>query len=272
MPDTAGRPTIRSTTTTLGFPDGVAPTRLRELGREQLSRYPNAKVFEHRVETLAGSAEDGFSAHAEGHAWRGRVVVVATGVIDHYPRFDGWEACVGRSLYWCIACDGYENRGRSALVVGHTDDAAAEALQLQALTDRIRLLTNSPTDEISDAFRQRLTAAKIPVVDDRIDAVSCADGMITRVHTKGGLELDAEAVFSIQGATPQTALAEQLGVALAATGWIRVDSEQKTNRPGVFAAGDVTSLHSHQVPAAVHEGAQAASAANYFLYPPRMRL
>jgi len=41
--------------------------------------------------------------------------------------------------------------------------------------------------------------------------------------------------------------------------------------PGVYAAGDVTSLHSHQVTAAVHEGAQAASAANYFLYPPELK-
>lgn len=40
---------------------------------------------------------------------------------------------------------------------------------------------------------------------------------------------------------------------------------------GVHAAGDVTSLHSHQVSAAVHEGAQAASAADYFLYPPELK-
>ena len=38
--------------------------------------------------------------------------------------------------------------------------------------------------------------------------------------------------------------------------------------PGLYAAGDVTSPHDHQVSAAVHEGNQAACAANYFLYRP----
>jgi thioredoxin reductase (NADPH) len=50
-----------------------------------------------------------------------------------------------------------------------------------------------------------------------------------------------------------------------------VDTEQKTSVEGVYAAGDLTQLHSHQVSAAVHEGAQAASAANYFLYPDELK-
>jgi len=50
-----------------------------------------------------------------------------------------------------------------------------------------------------------------------------------------------------------------------------VDSEQITSIPGVYAAGDVTRLHSHQLTTAVHEGGQAASAANYFLYPAELK-
>ena len=170
-----------------------------------------------------------------------------------------------------ITCDGFENRGRSILVVGHTDAAAGEAMQLHSLTDRIRLLTNSHRHEISPKFQQRLENAKIPVIDDHIRSVEGDGGMMTAVITRGGLRIELDSLFSIQGATPETALAQQLGVKLAPSGWIDVDSEQKTSVPGVYAAGDVTSLHSHQVTAAVHEGAQAASAANYFLYPPELK-
>ncbi len=45
-----------------------------------------------------------------------------------------------------------------------------------------------------------------------------------------------------------------------------VDTEQKTNVPGFFAAGDVTRPHNHQITSAVHEGGMAAAAANYYLY------
>ena len=47
-----------------------------------------------------------------------------------------------------------------------------------------------------------------------------------------------------------------------------VDLDQHTSVPGLYAAGDVTSPHDHQISAAVHEGNQAACAANYFLYRP----
>jgi thioredoxin reductase (NADPH) len=62
-----------------------------------------------------------------------------------------------------------------------------------------------------------------------------------------------------------------LGVKLYENGYIDTDIEQRTNIPGVYAAGDVTRIHSHQITTAVHEGATAASAANYYLYPPELK-
>lgn len=256
----------------LGFPDGIATIGLRELARRQLEPYEQVTFAHHVVQRISGDGEQGFTVTGQGgHEWHGRVVVLATGVLDHFPHFPGWEAYVGRSMFWCITCDGYENRGRRILVVGHTDASAGEAMQLHSLTDSIQLLTNSHSYEISPKFRKRLDNAGIPVIEDHIHEVEGVDGMMTAVLTRGGVRLELDALFSIQGSTPETELAKQLGVRLAPSGWIDVDSEQKTSVPGVYAAGDVTAIHSHQVSAAVHEGAQAASAANYFLYPPELK-
>jgi thioredoxin reductase (NADPH) len=274
--DTArGRSTHRQTNHNyLGFPDGVPIQEFRELGRRQLAHYSEVTIRPETVVRMSGlEGGEGFVAHTEQGRFGGRVVILATGVLDHYPHFEGWEPCVGISLFWCITCDGYENRGRNILVVGHTDTAAGEAMQLLSLTGRITLLTNSGHPTISDRLRRRLTAAGVPVIEDRIESVGCADGgRIEIVRTAGGVQIPTEAVFSVQGASPETRLAEQLGVALAPNGWIAVDTEQKTDVPGVYAAGDVTSIHSHQVTTAVHEGAQAASAANYYLYPPEVKV
>ncbi|MBF9070778.1 NAD(P)/FAD-dependent oxidoreductase [Streptacidiphilus fuscans] len=255
----------------LGFPDGIATVDLRKLAEEQLARYPNAGIAHHRITDVRGDAERGFTLYAQGGSWRARTLLLATGVLDHFPHFPGWEAYVGRSMFWCITCDGYENRGRRILVVGHTDAAAGEAMQLHALTDRVQLLTNSRADGISPRFRRRLESAGIPVIHDRILGHEGDDGLLRAITTHGGLRLELDALFSIQGATPETVLAGKLGVRLADTGYVAVDTEQKTSVAGVYAAGDITALHSHQVTAAVHEGAQAASAANYFLYPPELK-
>lgn len=255
----------------LGFPGGIATVDLRRLAAEQLARYDNARVVHHLVTGVERDADGGFTLRSQGHRWRARTIVLATGVLDHFPHFPGWRSYVGRSMFWCITCDGYENRGRDILVVGHTDAAAGEAMQLHALTDRVRLLTNSHRDDISERFRRRLAGAGIEVVHDRIQEAEGADGLLRAVVTRGGRRLGLDALFSLQGATPETALARALGVRLNDAGYVVVDSEQKTSVPGVHAAGDVTSLHSHQVAAAVHEGAQAASAAHYFLHPPELK-
>lgn len=257
----------------LGFPGGVRTVHLRELGLQQLAEYEKVKVLHHKIERISGSALSGFTAHtqSQNHAYAGRVVILATGVLDHYPHFHNWESYVGVSMFWCITCDGYESRGKNVLVVGHTNDSASEAMQLHSLTDRIQLLTNSHSFEITETFQTRLANAGIPVIHDRIHSVEGENGQIHAVLTSGGLRLEVERLFSVQGETPETYLGAELGVARNEKGYILINSDQMTNVPGVYAAGDITYLHQHQVTAAVHEGAQAGSAANYFLYPPELK-
>jgi thioredoxin reductase (NADPH) len=255
----------------LGFPGGIPARQLRERGYEQLAEYDEeVTVLRHKVETLARGG-DGFIASGQAGEWTARAVILCTGVIDHYPHFEGWDAYVGRSMFWCITCDGYACKGQKVVVAGHTDETASMAMQLTRMTDDVTLLTNSESFEISDRFVKRLDRAGVRIVRDKIDEAVGQDGLFEALILKSGDRLPLEQLFSHQGATPQTELAEQLGVLLAANGYILTDSEQKTSEAGVYAAGDVTRLHSHQITTAVHEGGTAASAANYYLYPPELK-
>jgi thioredoxin reductase (NADPH) len=254
----------------LGFPGGVPARRRRGGGRDQLAEYPQVTPLEHKIERVRVKG-DQFIAEAQARAWSGRAVILCTGVIDHYPHFGGWEHYVGRSMFWCITCDGYSCKGERVVVAGHTDASASEALQLQRFTDKLTLLTNSDECAISQGFQERLRRAGIPLIHDKIVAAEGHDGQLAALCTRGGQRIELDQLFSQQGATPQTKLAADLGAQLSHQGYIVADSEQKTSVPGVFAAGDVTRLHSHQVSTAVHEGGQAATAANYFLYPPDLK-
>jgi thioredoxin reductase (NADPH) len=254
----------------LGFPGGVPARRLRELGREQLADYAEVTVLERKVEAMRRDGEL-FVAESQAGEWRGRAVILCTGVIDHYPHFEGWDEYVGRSMFWCITCDGYGCKGERVVVAGNKDASAAVALQLQRFTDKITVLTDSQECLIGAEFQERLRRAGIPLIHDKIAEAIGSGGRFEAIRTKGGRRIELDQLFSQQGATPQTKLAEDLGVRLSRNGYIETDSEQKTSVPGAYAAGDVTRLHSHQITAAVHEGGQAASAANYFLYPPELR-
>mgnify|MGYP006173944093 CR=1 FL=1 len=59
-----------------------------------------------------------FVASGQSDDWCAPAVIICTGVIDHYPHFEGWEEYVGRSMFWCITCDGYGCRDARVVVVG----------------------------------------------------------------------------------------------------------------------------------------------------------
>lgn len=254
----------------LGFPGGVRARRLRELGYRQLEEYPQVEILTCEVERVERSG-DRFQAWAGPGAYRAQAIILCTGVVDHFPAFAHWRDYVGRSMFWCITCDGYEAKGQRVVVIGSANDAAATALQLQRFTDRLTVLTNSEDCRITPEFQARLARARIPLIHDRIARVIGQDGFFTALILESGARLDLDQAFSQHAITPRVELARQLGVALADNGYILVDVEQRTNVPGVYAAGDVTRLHAHQVSTAIHEGGQAACSANYDLYPPDLK-
>ncbi len=89
-------------------------------------------------------------------------------------------------------------------------------------------------------FQARLEEHGIQIhADDELDHFEGADGRVTRVVTKRGLELDADAVVIGVGAVPDVRLARTAGLEIADSGGVLVDSRLQTPVQGVYAAGDI---------------------------------
>jgi thioredoxin reductase (NADPH) len=203
-----------------------------------------------------------------------RTVILATGVFGHFPDFPGRDECVGRSLFWCIHCDGYESIDHQVAVVGHEEDAVSTALDLLEFTDRVTMIAGRPEGfEVPASRLADLAAAGIAAHPCGVADYENHDGQITAVvlDDASRTRLPVEQVYTVRRTRATNDLARQLGLELNPIGQIVVTSEQHTNVPGVYAAGDATSLHDHQLSAAVHEGNQAACGANYHLYRPAQR-
>jgi thioredoxin reductase (NADPH) len=252
----------------LGFPEGVPARELRARGTAQAERY-GARFSGSEVVAIRRTA-DGFALEGSGgERYRARGVILATGVRDNWTRFPGFEEFIGRSLHWCIVCDGYEMRGKQVIVAGNDDEAATMAVQLRRFTPDVTLVTNDGALGLTPEAANRLARRDLPVVIGRItrgQARAGEPGMLASLRLEDERELPAEHLFSHQGATPQTALARSLGVALSGGGYINVDTEQRTSEPFVYAAGDCTRLLAHQIVTAAHEGATAAQTLNYDLF------
>lgn len=249
----------------LGFPDGISIVDLCERGRRQAERF-GARFFDAGVTDLQRT-DRGFIAHASDSSFEGRAAILATGVTDRWVTFPGYEAYIGRSMHWCIVCDGFEMQGQQVVVVGADDHAAELAVQLLGFTSQVCLLTNTERDAMSDRSLDLLRQHRIQLKRGHIvGATQRSPGYLASLIIAGDDEVAVDHLFSAQGAEPNSRLAERLGAELSSAGYIRVDTEARTSVPGLFAAGDVTRLFSHQVLTAAHEGSTAAAALDFTLY------
>jgi thioredoxin reductase (NADPH) len=249
----------------LGFPDGISIVDLGKRGRTQAEQY-GARFYE--TEATSISRLDGeFEVTAGQHKLCGRAVILATGVTDNWVEFPGYEEFIGRSMHWCIVCDGYEMQGQRVLVVGDDEHAAQVAMQMVRFTNDVSLLVRMEAPEMDQRLRQALSARGIRVMSGEIATARAREpGVFAAVVLAGGEEIEVDHLFSEQGARPNVALAESIGIDLTDDGYIRVDTEGRTSMAAIYAAGDVTRLFSHQVVTAAHEGATAATSLAYDLF------
>ncbi|MBV9127567.1 MAG: NAD(P)/FAD-dependent oxidoreductase [Verrucomicrobia bacterium] len=263
-----------------GFPKGIRAAELARRGRQQAARFGVEFCTSTLVENIAqvavpapGDERAPFAIDLrplDGKAaksLRARALIFATGVTDVLPPFPHAERYVGKSFFWCLHCDGWLVRGKRLGVVGNGDDAAAMALQLLDFTPQVSLLCLEKECRVSPEKQTELQAHGIGIFMERIIAARGRAGRFTALQLEDGRELPIDYLFSALGETPNSQLAARLGVGLDAKGFIQVNVEQETNLPGVFAAGDVTSLPGQQVVNAVHQGAMAAINATCFLRP-----
>ena len=254
----------------LGFPHGVSAVRLRDLGQAQARRF--GVVFQDAEVTAVREERDGFRLSTRKGPVHGRTLIWAAGVHDLWPDFARARRLVGRHLFWCIVCDGWRARDRDLVVLGDTDAAARTTLQFLTYTRKVTMVTDRARGRLSARARAKLRAGGVDLVEGRVLRVVASKERIGRIVLADGRSLEADVLFSLYGSTPRTDLLRGVPVALAPNGHVRVDDKNHTTHPRLFAAGDVTDKHSHQVVSAAHGGAMAAQGANQVLYPPFQRL
>lgn len=98
------------------------------------------------------------------------------------------------------------------------------------------------------------------IVDVRGAVGECrhAAGQIQALGMGDGTLVECEMVFVSTPKRPRTELARRLGARADAGGYLETDDAGRTTVPGLYAAGDATAGHSHQVTTAAHLGAKAA--------------
>ncbi|MDQ2871449.1 MAG: NAD(P)/FAD-dependent oxidoreductase [Acidobacteriota bacterium] len=239
--------------------DGIEPAELLRIGREQLQPYGVEMIL--REVTDAAVAQDGFRVTlGDGRVLAARRLLLASGVVDRLPEFEGAAEMYGRSLFHCPYCDGWESRDMPLAAYGPGREAYGLALALKTWSQDVVLCTGGDA-RLAARDRARLRRLGISVREEAILRLEGDEGRLRRIVFAAGEPLDRGAMFFKTGQHQRSPLAQRLGCDFNSRGTVRTNRFEGSGVPGLYVAGDA-SEDVQLVVVAAAEGAKAGFAMN----------
>lgn len=208
----------------------------------------------------------------DGSTAEGKTLILAMGSNKRHLGAPGEKEFSGKGVTYCATCDAFFYRNKVVAVLGGGDSAVEGAAIAAQVASKVYLIHRRDTFR-AEPYWVDMVKSKPNVTfvlntnvleikgDQKVRSI--------RLDTpfEGSDELAVDGVFIEIGADPATKLAIELGCEVDPKGYLKVDAAQRTNIPGVFGAGDMTSGSNHfaQFTTAAGEASVAANSAFNFL-------
>jgi thioredoxin reductase len=240
--------------------EGLSPSAFLKEARRELTRYNSVSFCQTRVTDIT-PAEEGFEfTCADGTGGVASKVLLATGIVDELPEIAGIEPLYGVSVHHCLYCDGFEYASKPVAAFGKGDKGVDLAVMMKHWIADV--VACSDGTEVSPNATQKLKHHGIPLWSQPVVALEGANGALTKIKFKGGLELLRSGLFFSTGCHQASDLSKRLGCKRDEKGGVVTDpATEETSVQGVYVAGDV-SRDVLLISIAIAEGAKAAVAIN----------
>jgi len=172
---------------------------------------------------------------------------------------------LGKGISYCATCDAMFYDNKIVAVIGGSDSANTASLYLAEIAKKVYQIyrKNKLRGEV-DWIDQVTNNKKIEVIYNteviRLKGKEKLEKIILNVPYQKAQEIIVDGLFVEIGTVPQKRLIQQLSLDTDKNGYIKVSSDQRTNRIKVWAAGDITTTSNNfrQIITACSEGAIAA--------------
>jgi len=200
-------------------------------------------------------------------------LIITTGCHHRELEVPGEKEYSGKGVSYCALCDGAFFKGKKVIVVGGGNNAATSALILAHLTPNVKLIHRRDNLRAEEILLEDLRKTRVEFIwNTEITEIKGDKTVksVTTVNNKTGeqKEIEADGVFIQVGEIPNSDFAKNAGVQTDDYGYIVVDSQQRTNIPGVYAAGDVITNPVKQIGTAVGQAIVAATDAFGYIRRP----
>jgi thioredoxin reductase (NADPH) len=257
-----------------GFPEGIMGPEMMAKLRAQAERF-GARMLTEQADRVQLASEPG-GVH---RVWVGdtehqaRTVILAMGA-EHKKLFIPGEVELGgRGVSYCATCDAAFFRGGETLIVGGGDSAMEEAIFLSKFASKVTIVHRREGFRASKIMLDRARAQEniellTPyTVKEFVAGENGALGhaVLSNVDTGEEREIAVSGAFVAIGHDPQSAIVRDQ-IDTDENGYVLTEGKStRTNRPGVFAAGDLVDFTYRQAVTAAGSGCEAALDAEWYL-------
>ena len=201
-----------------------------------------------------------------------RSLVLSTGARWRNLGVPGEAEYRNKGVAYCPHCDGPLFKGKRIAVIGGGNSGVEAAIDLAKIVGHVTLIeydSKLRADEVLQKKLRSLSNVEI-VTNGQTTEITGAngkvDGLVVKDRASGEeRRVELEGVFIQIGLVPNTEWLTDSGLDLTKFGEIAVDEEGRTNIPGVFAAGDVTTVPYKQIVVAMGDGSKAGLSAFDYL-------
>jgi thioredoxin reductase (NADPH) len=198
-------------------------------------------------------------------------VIICTGASAKWLGLESEQRLNGFGVSACAVCDGFFFKGKEVAIVGAGDTAAEEALYLSKICSRVHMIVRRGEMRASKVMQERVkNTPNITIYwnseTDEILGDKKVDGVrIVNNQTKEKTEISVSAFFVAIGHQPNSDIFKPW-LDMDEAGYIKtIAGSSRTNREGVFAAGDVQDKIYRQAVTAAGSGCMAALDAERYL-------
>ncbi len=209
---------------------------------------------------------------SNGASLKARSLVLTTGARWRQLGVPGEEEYRNKGVAYCPHCDGPLYKGKRVAVIGGGNSGVEAAIDLANIVGHVTLIEYDHQLRADQVLQDKLRSfANVDVIVSAQTTEVTGDGSkvtglsYTNRETGQSASVDLDGVFVQIGLVPNTEWLKDSGVELSPHGEIVIDGKAATNLPGIFAAGDVTTVPYKQIVIAMGEGSKAGLSAFDYL-------
>lgn len=232
-----------------------------------LEDYP-IDILEHRkVEHVEMDGRNKRIFVLGGEVFVAQALIIATGASWRKLNVPGETEYIGRGVAFCPHCDGPFYKGKHVAVVGGGNSGIEAAIDLAGICSKVTVLEFMDTlkaDQVLQDKARSLPNVEILMSRQSLEVVGNGEKVVglkikDRLTDEESV-IDLDGIFVQIGLAPNSTVFKDL-VDSTRSGEIAIDTHCRTNIPGIYAAGDVTTVPYKQIIIAMGEGAKAALSA-----------